>query len=56
MPPSLNTWVNCVILSVLSLLMQLGEPFELDSDLVCSINLFDDCVCPNCIDQEDQDE
>jgi len=41
--------------SVLVLLMQLGEPFELDSDLICSINLFDECVCPNCIDQEDQD-
>ena len=42
--------------SVLALLMQLGEPFAFDSDLVCSINLFDECVCPNCIDQEDQDE
>lgn len=42
--------------SVLSLLMQLGEPFAFDSDLICSINLFDECFCPNCIDEEDQDE
>ena len=41
--------------SVLALLMQLGEPFAFDSDLICSINLFDECFCPNCIDQEDQD-
>jgi len=31
--------------SVLALLMQLGEPFALDSDLICSINLFDECFC-----------
>lgn len=42
--------------SVLSLLMQLGEPFVLHSDLICSINLFDDCVCPVCMAEEDQDE
>jgi len=41
--------------SVLALLMKLGEPFAFDSDLICSINLFDECFCPNCIDQGDQD-
>jgi len=34
---------------LLNTLMVLGEPFEFDSDLICADELFDECLCPNCI-------
>tara|TARA_R100001510_G_C7597974_1_gene165456 strand:- start:67 stop:243 length:177 start_codon:yes stop_codon:yes gene_type:complete len=37
-----------VVEKLLGVLMDLEYPFALNSDLICSINLFDECECPNC--------
>tara|TARA_R100001129_G_scaffold173794_1_gene145639 strand:- start:1696 stop:1872 length:177 start_codon:yes stop_codon:yes gene_type:complete len=37
-----------IVEKLLGVLMDLEYPFELNSDLICSINLFDECACPSC--------
>ena len=37
-----------IVEKLLGVLMDEGYPFELNSDLICSKNLFDECVCPDC--------
>ena len=37
-----------IVENLMGLLMDKEYPFYWDSDLMCGINLFEDCVCPVC--------
>jgi predicted translin family RNA/ssDNA-binding protein len=39
---------------LLKLLMDLGYPFEFDSELICSLNIDSDCICPDCGGEDQQ--
>ena len=44
-----------IVENLMGILMEMEHPFYWDSDLMCGINVFDDCVCPMC-ESEDQDD